>query len=116
AQSIQVATTLDTALRTLVGVSTESGLPWLSASPVDEQISARTPLTVNVQVNAAGLAPGVHRGRVNFAIRGGPSQSASVTLVVAPSGPCTPTSVVVAPLAPPDGFRATTGHPVTVEA
>jgi uncharacterized protein (TIGR03437 family) len=71
-------------------------------------------MTVNVQANPTGLGPGVHRGRVTAAVPGGPSQSVHVTLIVAPAS-CTPTQLVLAPLAPPEGFRATTGHPVTIE-
>ena len=115
-QTIQVATTSDTPLRALVGVSTDTGANWLSASPVDGQVSARSAMTVEVQVEPAGLGPGFHRGRVTIAIPGGPAQSVSVTLVVAPGSPCSPRSIAVVPLAPPEGFRATAGHPVTVEA
>jgi uncharacterized protein (TIGR03437 family) len=115
-QAIRIATNSDTALRTLVGVATESSAAWLSATPTDGQASARTPVEVQASVNPAGLAPGVHRGRLTVAIQGGPSRSVLVTLIVAPAGPCTPTSAVLTPLAPADSFRATTGHPVTVEA
>ena len=114
--SFQISTTSDTGLRALVGVSTDTGAEWLAASPVDTQVSARAPITVDVTADPTGLAPGLHRGRVSIGIPNGPMQSVAVTLVVVPAGPCTPRNVFIAPLAPPDGFQATVGNPVTVEA
>ncbi len=114
--SLNVSTSSDSELRALIGVSTDTGVAWLTASPTDFQASARARVRVNVAADPSGLAPGVHRGRVTVAIPGGPIQSAAVTLVVAPLGPCTPRSVHVAPLAPPDGFTTTVGRPLTVEA
>ncbi|MEZ5365557.1 MAG: hypothetical protein R2748_25320 [Bryobacterales bacterium] len=115
-QTFDIATSSDTPLRTVIGTSTENGVQWLSASPGDAQASARTPLAINVQADPTGLAVGVHRGRVTVTVPGGPSQSLHVTLVIAPAGPCTPTTAVLAPLDPPAGFRAVSGHPVAVSA
>ena len=114
--AFEISTTSDNGLRALVGVATDTGLGWLSASPDDTQVSARAPVTVNVSADPTGLAPGLHRGRVTVGIPGGPIQSVAVALVVAPAGSCTPRTVHVAPLAPPEGFEATAGRPVTVEA
>jgi uncharacterized protein (TIGR03437 family) len=65
--------------------STETG-SWLSASPQAGVTSASSPDRSTVTVGAAGMAQGVYRGGVSYAMSGAGVRTVNVTLIVQPNG------------------------------
>ncbi len=93
------------------------GTSWLSLTPARGELSSAAPATVLVGV-AGGLPPGVYRGNAVISIGGTSPRAAAVALVIRPPEPekCSPGSLLVLPLMPPDGFEVRSGIPVQLAA
>jgi large repetitive protein len=85
AQNISIYVSSATPLAFQASPATTDGGVWLSVSPASGITSTQNPGTLSVQINAAGLAPGIYTGTLNISI-GGVLRSVNVTLAI-PSAP-----------------------------
>ena len=102
----------------IAGVSTDSGDAWLNVDPTNGTATEGGDVALEVSANAAGLAPGIYTGQVGVTFGDGLVESVAVTLVIPPGGAtaCIPTSFVIAPTSPAEGFRVFTGRGVRLQA
>jgi uncharacterized protein (TIGR03437 family) len=82
AQNVSIYVSSATPVAFQASPATTDGGVWLLVSPASGITSTQNPGTLSVQINAAGLAPGIYTGTVNISI-GGVLRSVSVTLVIA---------------------------------
>jgi uncharacterized protein (TIGR03437 family) len=96
---------------------TPDGLGWLSVSPVSGPASAGASGVLNITANPSRLTAGMYTGEVDVAI-GSLLKTISVTLVVANQtfAVCTPTRVVVTPLALTTHFSIPASWPAVLSA
>jgi hypothetical protein len=85
--------------------------PWLSVNPAMGRTLAGAPGQSVVSVNPAGLAPGVYRGNVNYALASDAVRTVSVTLLVQGST-CDPTQLIATQTGLPHNFQTVAGLPV----
>ena len=126
AQPVRVLTSSSAPTAFQASANTADGGTWLSATPASGSTSTQAPATVNVTVNPAGVAPGVHTGDVTFAFSSTVIRSTSVTLVVPASptviafnktraaGGCTPAKLALAPTGLANSFATPAGWPSTI--
>ena len=111
----------------LAWTAATDGSPWLSVTPSTGFASAASAGGSTVAVNAQGLAPGIYRGGVSYALGGATVRTVSVMLVVsgtsaAASGSaaqsldranvaCGPSLLAPAQTGLPGNFTAVTGRP-----
>jgi uncharacterized protein (TIGR03437 family) len=81
AQNVTVYTSSATPVAFQASPATTDGGVWLSVSPASGIASTQNPATLSIQINTAGLPPGIYTGFVNIAI-GGVLRSVSVTLAI----------------------------------
>jgi uncharacterized protein (TIGR03437 family) len=108
--------------------ATEGGA-WLAVSPAVGTTSSATPGASTVIVNPAGLAAGIYRGGVNYALAGSGVRTVNVTLIVqagtAPTPPqasaallphasCSPTALAPTQTGLVNNFSAPTAWPTVL--
>ncbi len=81
AQNVTVYVSSATPVAFQASPATTDGGVWLSVSPASGITSTQNPATLSVQINTAGLPPGIYTGFVNISI-GGVLRSVSVTLAI----------------------------------
>jgi uncharacterized protein (TIGR03437 family) len=86
-QTVQVSASADSAQNYQAYPYTVDGAPWLSISQTVSTVSSTAPSNSMVSVNPAGLAPGVYRGIVSYALSSQAVRSVNVTLIVQPAQP-----------------------------
>jgi len=88
AQSIPVINTGSGSL----SFSTKTTATWLSVSPASGSVNANASQPVSIQANPAGLAPGTHQARIDFAAShlANATQSVEVSFTVLPATSITP--------------------------
>jgi trimeric autotransporter adhesin len=97
--------------------STTDGTNWLGVSPASGTIGAYTTSAVQLEVNSAGLAPGLRTGSVRFTFGDGNQSVVSVTMLVPnlTAGACQPGSLVPVITNLPSGFEISAGLPVNLQ-
>ncbi|MFN0165890.1 MAG: putative Ig domain-containing protein, partial [Bryobacteraceae bacterium] len=127
-QSVRIWAGTLTSLGFQTSVFTRDGANWLSTTPSSGNVSSQQSITVNVIVNTAGLAPGVYRGEVSFALGAPPVRSVNVTLIVPRVGAstsskserslagCTPASAVATFTSLANGFSSPVSWPTPLTA
>jgi hypothetical protein len=128
AQTLNVFATIDPPFH--VSAQTTDGKNWLQVTPQSGNAAAAVANQLSVQVNPAGLTPGVYRGEVDVEL-GGNIIGANVTLVVLPEPrppamgqdagrqddqQCTPTALAITLTSPTSHFSTVAGFPETVVA
>jgi uncharacterized protein (TIGR03437 family) len=106
---------------------TDDGGTWLTVTP-SGTASASTPGVITVQVNAAGLAPGIHKGQIDVTMSG-VVRTKDVTVIVTPAsapaasarraaaGPaanCIPTRLAITQAGIANSFVIPAGWPATL--
>jgi uncharacterized protein (TIGR03437 family) len=123
AQTISIYTSSATPAAFQASASTSDGVAWLSVSPATGIASTQTPGSVSVQVNATGVAGGIHTGNVNISM-GGVLSSVNVTLAVPPppsgtpfaraTSACAPTLLAISQTGIVDNFSVPAGWPASL--
>jgi len=75
-----------TALNYQASASTSDGSPWLSVSPATGTTSVSSPAQSSITVSPAGLASGVYKGSVSYALASAAVPTVNVTLIVKSAG------------------------------
>jgi uncharacterized protein (TIGR03437 family) len=128
-KSVTVYASSSVPLAYQASASTEDGADWLRVSPAMGVASAASPGASSVTVNAIGLAPGVYRGGVSYALSAAAVRTVGVTLIVTSTGAssaashlvqmraaaaCTPTMAVPAQLGLAHNFQQPAGWPAGI--
>lgn len=104
--------------------ATLDGRPWLAFTPAAGLLTSDSTFRITVQPDITGLPPGTYRAILNIVLDDGVTRSASILLVIAPSGTardkdgardassCPSQDLFPQALAPAANFRVTTGEPV----
>ncbi|MDE3197432.1 MAG: DVUA0089 family protein, partial [Acidobacteriota bacterium] len=81
-QSVEVFTSSHASTPYQASASTTSGGNWLSVTPAMGSASSTSPGMSTVTADPAGLAPGVYRGGVSYAMSSAAVRTVNVTLIV----------------------------------
>ena len=103
---------------------TQTGQPWLSASPQSGSVPAAESGALSVEVSPSGLAPGTYYGQLRFGFSNSTTENVDVIFLVTPastaqarpraSATCSQYGIQFDQPVPTDGGTVTAGQPYTL--
>ena len=128
-QTVTLSADTSTPLPFQASAAAADGAGWLAVDPTTGTVSTSEPAQTSVSFDATGLAPGVYRGGVSYALSSAAVRTVNVTLIVvnpasasasqpssraagSRSAGCVPTQLIATQVGLAHNFQQTAGWPV----